>query len=234
MLADINDCYLQANFLANSLYSGKISPEEFNRCINIAQQEYERKMLGFPELYTVEKREAPIEIQVTQVVNDAMRTFLMAKDITKTGLGFTLPSDFVAFVTDGYLFVWQQDGQSLAIPIPIDFLTSAEWGERLQNYVTKPTLDYPAATYENGIIITEPNTITGMKLRYYRYPVTPKWAFTINANDQPVYDPANSVQLEFPSNDWDNIIQKVVSLWATFLREDSLKAMTQNRIVTGQ
>lgn len=234
MLQNINDVYLLANFLANSLYSGKISPSEFNLCVNIAQQQYQRKLIGLPELYTVDKREAPIEIQVTYVVSDAMRPFIKSTDIVKSGLGFSVPSDFVAFVGNGYLHVAQSNGQNIATNTAIDFVTTGEWQERMQNYVTRPSLEYPIATYENNKIIVEPSVIDNLRLRYYRYPATPVWGFTMNANDQPIYNQNTSTQLEFPNNDWENITRIVVNYWAEFMRDIDLKNMEQSRIVTGQ
>jgi hypothetical protein len=234
MLQNINDVYLLANFLANSLYSGKISPSEFNLCVNIAQQQYQRKLIGLPELYTVDKREAPIQIQVTYVVSDAMRSFIKSADIQKTSNGFTLPADFVAMVENEYMYVELLNGQSVGTHTPIDFVTTTEWGERRQNYVTRPNYEYPIATYENGRIITEPSGIDIIKLRYYRYPVTPVWGFTMNANDQPIYNPNTSVQLEFPSNDWENITHILVGYWSTFIRDIQLKDIEQSRVIIGQ
>lgn len=203
-------------------------------CINIAQQQYHRKLIGLPELYTVDKREAPIQIQVSYVVTDALRPFIKSTDLVKSGSGFNLPADYVAFVASGYLFVELVNGQNIADPVTVDFLTTTEWQEKRQNYITKPTLEYPAATFENNQIIVEPTSLDNLKIRYYRYPVTPVRAFTINANDQDVYDPANSVQLEFPSNDWENIAHVVVSYWATWMRDIPLKQIENNRIVGGQ
>jgi hypothetical protein len=65
-------------------------------------------------------------------------------------------------------------------------------------------------------------------LQYIRLPITPKWAFTVNADDQEVYDPANSVQLEFRNIEWQNIANLAIKYYSMFLRDgESYQAINQ-------
>lgn len=235
MLANINDVYLFFNAILNKNQSGAISPDDFNRFINVGQQQYFRKMLGLPELYTVEKREAPIEVQTTQVISDSMRYFIKSVPLQKSGTGFNWPTDLAALLPNNFLFTYQNpDGTTGATIQPIDFVSIGELGYRQNNYVTMPANEYPSATYLNGQIVVYPDTINTMYGVYYRYPVTPVFAYTINANDQVVYNALTSVDLEFPNLDWENITHVAIKYAGQFLREEFILQTEQARIVQGQ
>lgn len=235
-MQDINEAYNFCGFLANKIQSGSITPDNFNLIIGVANTQYFRLKLGLPEMYTVEKREAPQEIQVTQAINDTLRPFIKSATLAKTGNGFSLPADFAAFVPSGYLYVTQVNGQNSAVQQPIDFVNMGERGIRLNNYITYPTLEYPICTYIDNQLVAEPKDIESMTLYYYRYPKTPFRGYTINANDQDVYDPTSppTQQIEFPNLEWENICHIAVKYWATMLREQELYSIEQSRIFSGQ
>lgn len=233
-LNNINDCYIFTNTVANKSQSGSLQPDAWNNLACFAVVQYQRLKLGLPEMYSVDKRQAPQEIQATQAIQDSLRKFIKRVNIPISGQGFAIPADLCAFVPSSYLYVYQVDGQTETTYIPLDFVTAAEWDERQQNYITKPTLEYPIATYENGQIIVAPTGIGSIGLRYYRYPLEPNWGYTINANDQAVYDPATSVDFEFPKLEWENICHIILKYWAIYLRGEFLYQTTEKRLITGQ
>lgn len=233
-LNNINDCYIFTNTVANKNQSGSLAPDNWNNLASFAVVQYQRLKLGLPELYTVDKRQAPQEIQVTQAIDDSLRKFIKRTTVSKSGDGFDIPVDMAAFVPSSYLYTYVQDGQAASTPIPLDFVTASEWNERMQNYITNPTYEYPMAMYENGQIVVAPNGIDTIGLRYYRYPVNPVWGYTVNASDQAVYDPLTSVDFEFPKLEWENICNIILKYWAIYLRGDLLYQTTDKRIITGQ
>jgi len=231
---DINEAYNFCGFLANKIQSGSITPDNFNLIIGVANTQYFRLKLGLPEMYTVEKREAPQEIQVTQAINDTLRPFIKSATLIQNGKGFDLPADFAAFVPSGYLYVTQVNGENSAVQQPIDFVNMGERGIRLNNYITYPTLEYPICTYIDNQLVAEPSDIKAMTLYYYKYPATPFRNYVINANDQDEYVALGSTQIPFPNLEWENICEIAVKYWATMLREEFLYQATQSRIEKGQ
>lgn len=235
MLANINDVYLFFNAVLNKNQSGSITPSDFSLFINVAQQQYLRLKLGLPELYAVDKRQAPQEIQTTQVIDDSVRMFIKSAQLVKNGGGFDWPVDLVALVPSGYVYVYQNpDGSTVTSAQPIDFVSIGEYWERKNNYITYPTYEYPIMTWMNGQMLVEPLGINQFQMMYYRYPVTPVFAFTTNANDQVVYDPVNSVQLEFPNLDWENIAHIAIKYAAQYLREEFVFGTEDKRVMSGQ
>lgn len=233
MFSNINSIYEYINFIANKNQSGSISPNEFNISINAAQQEYLRIKLGLTELYSVQKRESPQQFQATQSISDSLRPFIVTANIQKNGNGFDLPPNFAAWGNSDYLYVQQVNGQNYAVTQPMEFVTLSERAIRLNNYIIYPTLEYPIATYLNNQIVVDPTDVTGITFSYVRYPVTPIWAYTL-VNDEPVYDNSNSVQLEFPNLDWENIAYIVLKYYGIFLRDTELYSTSDNRIKTGE
>jgi hypothetical protein len=232
MLNDINDVYNFCGFIANKQSSFEITPDEFNICINVAQQQYFKTKLGFPEEYSVEKREARQEFQTTQSNSDSLRPFIVTKSLIKNGAGFDIPTDFACFAGNSYLFVEQIDGVTTPSIQPIEVVTIGERGIRLNNYIKYPTYEYPIGTYLNGQLVTNPDDISAVTLTYVRYPKTPIRNYTV-VNDFNVYDPIGSVQLEFPNLDWENIAHLVVRYWSVFMRDNDLYAVEETRIKTG-
>ncbi len=234
MLANINEVYnFSLGLITNKEQSGEISPDQFNLAINVAQQQYFKVKLGIPELYSVEKREAPQQFQASQSISDSLRKFIVSATLTKSGNGFNLPPNFAAWGDNDYLEVQLIDGQNVAVNQSIEFVTIGERGFRLNNYIKPPSYQYPIVTYLDNQLVVDPAGITGIKLSYVRYPTTPVRAYTV-VNDFNIYDPANSTQLEFPNLDWEDIAHIAIDYWSTNLREEFLKQSEQSRIKTGQ
>lgn len=230
---NINDVYLFANMLANKLYSGAISPDEFNLCAPIGQLNHLRVRIGLPELYKVGERQAPQQLEASQMLDDVTQIFFKTSTVNSTTGLFTIPTDFLAYRPS---FYWQiyldENGVAQKKRRPFDFLTSGEADIKEDNYVTPPTLEYPAISYENGVLTARPVEIEQLELRYVRYPVTPVRNYTPNANDQDTYNATGSVSFEFQKSEWEMITQRIVKYWATKFREEGLfqvadKAATQ-------
>lgn len=231
---NINDCYLYSNFLANKTQSGSITPEQFNLCADVGQLLHLKVKLGLPEEYSVDKREARQEFQTTLNNSDSLRKFIVSKSATLNGAGFDFPTDWVAFANGDYIFVEQINGVNTVTPQPVEFVTIGERGLRLNDYITKPSFEYPICTYLNGQIVVNPTGVDRITLIYVREPVKPKWNYTVNASDQPVYNPTGSVDFEFPKIEWEQICNRIVKYWAVNLREGELYQSVDKAIQTGQ
>jgi hypothetical protein len=213
VFANINDVVLYINLILNKNQAGSLNGNEVSLALNVAQQEYLRIKIGLPEQFTTDRREAPQQFQVAQVISDAVLPFIVSQTINKN---------------DDYIEVVQNNGQNVVRTQPIEFVTLGERALRLSDYINYPTIEYPVATYMNSQILINPDTISRINLQYIRLPITPKWAFTVNADDQEVYDPANSVQLEFRNIEWQNIANLAIKYYSMFLRDgESYQAINQ-------
>lgn len=234
MFQNINSVKNYCDFILNKNQSGSMSGQEFSLSINVAQQSYLRIKLGLPETFTVNKREAPQQFQTTTENATSLMPFTVSQQITKTGVGFNMPTDFAAWGDTNYLYAVYDNGQNVVTRQPIEFVNLAERAIRLNSYITQPSNEYPICTYLNNQLFIDPATVNTIELSYVRYPVTPVWGYTVNANDQEVYDPATSVQLEFPNMDWQNIANLAIKYCAMFLRDGEIYQAIVKQIDEGK
>lgn len=233
MFGNINDVKKYCDFILNKNQSGSMSGQEFSLSINVAQQAYLRVKLGLPETFNVQLRQAPQQFQTTIENASSLRPFTVSSQLTKSGNGFTLPTNFAAWGDSNYLYAVYQNGQNQTTKQPIEFVNLAERSIRLNSYITQPSVEYPIATYMNNQLLVEPSDVGVIELVYVRYPITPVWGYTVNANDQEVYDPLTSVQLEFPNMDWQAIANLAIKYCAMFLRDGEIYQGIQQTIKEG-
>lgn len=231
---NINECLLFTNMLANKQYSGAISPEEFNICAPVGQLNHLRVKIGLPELYSVQLRQAPQQLEASQILEDVLRDFMVSATIISTTGTFTIPTDFVAYRPSSYKYTFMEGGIAKSKRVPLEFVTSGEADLRNDNYVTQPSIAYPIINYEDGKLVVQPmGSIEEITLRYVKYPIDPKWNYTINANDQAVYNPVGSFNFAFPKEEWEMICERILKYWAIKFREEQLYSVADKAVNTG-
>jgi hypothetical protein len=102
--------------------------------------------------------------------------------------------------------------------IPVD---DNEIGYRLNSRIVPPTRDFPIMAYYDGYMQVHPIDLQRVTMTYLREPLRPVWAFTL-VNGRPVYDAANSVDVEFPFEVYNEIMVKILSYVGINLREGAL------------
>ena len=120
-----------------------------------------------------------------QVSADTYSPFL--KEIPLTGIAgvFNFPSDYRHTVS-----------ANTTLSRPVTVVTKNQFYQILIDHVNFPTLQYPYATILNGSFFVQPS-MTDITFCYLRKPAVPFWNWTV-INDEEVYNPVGSVQLEYP------------------------------------
>lgn len=155
-----------------------VTPNEFNSYLARANEELFN--LGF----RIEAN-GTLTFDSAQVSSDIYSPFL--KEIPLTGVGglFNFPQDYRHLVS-----------ANTTLSKPITIVTKRQFDQVLVDHVNFPTLDYPYATIFNGSFFVQPS-MTNIKFSYLRKPVVPFWNWT-TVNDEEIYNPVGSVQLQFP------------------------------------
>lgn len=213
---NVDELYQWINFMSNKQQSGQISPDEFNKCLGALYLEPLRIKLGLPEEYQVGLPQARQSYQVSQMITDDIKKFITEATIDVNASGFfPIPANYAYFSSLRYVYVEAVDDGCNAAPIVndnfIEIVTDGEYVFRLNNAVTPPTLAYPIGNFYGSGIRIKPNDITQAILTYVRMPVKPIRNYTILPNDEDVYNPTGSVQLEYPEmmhNDFAVIVAK--------------------------
>jgi hypothetical protein len=221
------------NTLGNKEQSGEYSPDQINTAFTVVNIELIKTKIGLPEAYQVGSPKAPQSYQITQQISDEVRPFIVTQNLTKSGTGFNIPTDLYAFSSLQYDYtVLGDDGLSRLEIQPIEFVTDGERLYRLNNYIKKPSYEYPIAAYLNNQYRVYPDGITYMTITYVRKPVTPVYGYTLNG-DFIIYDPATSVQLEWPEILHPDFAVRCAKYLGVTIREEELYNMMQQRLAQG-
>ncbi len=201
---NVNEIYvLMQDILAKNIQQGYLSPDDFNTYINQAQRSYLDYLLGEYQQYQA-KRPIPV---VSFAQNERVRTSIAPLIYNRI-----LAIDSVTGIA----------------PFPNDFeQVDAMWGlygfynirftqqDRLQsNYrsVIDPVAENPIYLIKHEGFQFFPETTGSSRLSYVRTPPEIEWAYTLDSNNLPVYDPVNSSQPVWADPDIYNIIVRALAM----------------------
>jgi hypothetical protein len=107
--------------------------------------------------------------------------------------------------------------------IPVTVVSDNERWAYLQSSLRRPTKEYPICTFlGNDVIQFYPADMRSAKLTYIRYPITAKWAYILDPDGYPLYDPANSINIEFPEICADEMAVTLLNRVGISIREMGL------------
>lgn len=207
-MQNIWDVYQYNLTRLNKEQSGRsLTAEEFNIVCPVAVMEYFKLKIGLPEAYQIGTPLAPQEWQVSQKITDDARhllTWMGGPDkplmkLDEYGVA-DVPTDYVAFSSCYFDQQYQKDCDSPVInkPRAIEFVPDAVYADRVASPVKYPTEKAPIAKWFGTKIQFNPIGLQFVNFTYLRKPLTPFLAVTVDSNSDYVYDPLNSVQIDFP------------------------------------
>lgn len=212
MVYIINEVYKFTQFILAKDQNGYATPAQFNTAFKQASDWLFNRYYGLPESYQVNNPIPPIGYDLTQAVEDALLPFTIPSNMVIDSNGHGIrPADYVHVigvgkqvkVTDKYCGdeAWKNYEW-----VDIDILTEDTWRNRLSSELVPVNAQNPVCRFYNNYIQFAPKNLLYCTFTYLRYPVTAVWAYT-TVNDEPVFDPTNSVD-----TDWS--VQMVPSLKA--------------------
>lgn len=233
-----NYCLLRLN---KDQVGRSITIPQFNLAAMVVSYEYFKLKVGLPEQYQPGKPFPAQAWQVSKKITDDMQHLLKwmggpdnpQLSIDKYGISI-LPEDYFAFSSCYFNYIEQSDCENIETkPKEVDFLTDAEWSDRMNSVVVMPELKYPIAKMGSGKIQFAPKGLRVVDFTYLREPVTPILAYTIDGNNDYVYDAANSVQFDFPQVCLPDITNMIYEVMAGNLKSQLDLQIAQQRKVQG-
>lgn len=197
------------NARANKDQSGRsFTVDQFNYILEGIDIDYLKLKYGLPEEY---KPGAPLPRQaweVTQKITDDLRhlkKILGGRDfpllaVDKYGYA-DIPSDYVhqsSLRWDQTLNAPDCKSENELNQIPIEVLTDADFDGRLYDSIRVPWTKYPFCKFNNSYIEFKPANIQFVVFSYISMPISAYLAVTVDNNNDYVYDPVNSRDLEWP------------------------------------
>jgi hypothetical protein len=210
------------------------TPKDFNIAVERAFVSWVMDQYGNPHKYQPGRPIPNIQWQVTQNITDNLRFLLERRNFTVGSDGkFTIPdgtfNSLEGSVAPKYLHVssirspytTQKNGALKSVDTPVTILKDHEIGERIFSEIDSPTLKYPVCGFYDSFVQFYPKNIGRVTFTYLRIPTPPKWAFT-TVNNRPVYDAANSVDIESPDITHNEIAMRTLSYLGISIREQQL------------
>lgn len=203
---DIYELYKYLLYLANKSQKGfKLRIDDYVRNLKIANFEYFAKTCGLTDEFQPGMPFSKTAMEISQVVTDRMHRFKkimgdlnMSLVIDSDGHA-SIPSDYLHVASIGYKkFTTNPDCVTYKENMrPVEILTEGQWNHRLQSSVNPPSTEYPVARFMTDYIEFRPKDIQLVDFVYLRKPVDPVLVYTIDSNDDIVYDQSGSTQLEW-------------------------------------
>jgi hypothetical protein len=230
-MVNIDELYRTVQFFANKEQSGFITPSEFNLLADRAQMEMFMKKFGNPEAVVGPMQPYPkYSYQETQKITDDLRPFVKRINLNLNFGQLQYPEDYVHFASLMAVRFVNIAGTSNSIPrhIEIQAVDESELGYMLGSDIVYPEPDYPVVAFYDNYMQVYPIETSNVIFTYLRRPVKPLWAFDI-VNNRPVYNDANSVDIEFPDETLNEIAMKILSYVGINLREPSLMQYSETQ-----
>ena len=206
-LNDIN--FLVSYALEKKAPGIELPQNKFEQLLHQAQLMQFRRKLGIPEQYDPR---APQGFEVNKIITSDLEPFkVIMGDKTmelKVKNGYAdLPKDYYYPST----MRLRQVKAGVESWRKVDILSDKEFDDRVASALLNPSLRFPVANFQAGVIRIAPMIIKSIYFVYLRLPKKPVYAVKFNRGFAE-YDPANSTKLE-----WNDV--NILDIIAIMLNE---------------
>ena len=227
-MVNINNVYQSVLVITNKDNRGYITPDEFNRLAEQAQNEI------FASYFA---REAGYELNafLTSDFSDpntylAEKISVFYKALTKLNNEFTYPDNLYRV------------GVVSVDDIVADRASNEEIKYINLSPLTAPVKKQPVYTLTNSGVVVYPSTITtGVKLDYLKKPIRPKWGYVLNGTipyyDPTVFDPATdsydvaakSYNFELHPSEENNLVVNILNYAGVVIKQADVAGFARGK-----
>ncbi|MFN8296812.1 MAG: hypothetical protein U0T69_11490 [Chitinophagales bacterium] len=243
------------DFLANLSQQGYVSPEKRDELAKYASYGLFKQRLGFPEQMEFQTAIPKISYARTKKIHIDLEPFrkIIPLQVSNDKILLTaLPED--VFITNiRYKTIVEEKNLHLQRKLKncgckpatadqqypnyitylgdIDPVQEDKWSNRVNSSIIKQAI---YCTYHDSILFHFPlgNNPT-VEIHYLAKPVTPKWNYTI-VNDEPVYDPSGSVDLEWNELLTDEVAARMLKEYSKYNSDQGGAQHAQGKINNGE
>lgn len=225
-------------FVAKKAQSGaNPTPSQFNLAVQRAFYEWVMKRYGNPKEYTPKAPFPRIGFQETQKISDDLGFLITKRDfpVSQEGKleypdGATV-KDVNSAVAPKYLHASSMRsvygykdsaGATQQKSVDIKAIKDFELGNTLASSIVTPTVRFPVYAFYDTYMQFHPKDLQRVEFTYLREPTKPVWAYTLDANNRPVYDSSNSVDIESGEESMNEIAFDTLSFMGVSIRDQFL------------
>lgn len=231
------------NFILNKEQTGRsVKPEEWNIIFPYVNFAYFKRKFGLTEEFKPGMPFSKSAWEVVQQITDSLGVFKVIMGDTNSPMIIDSdghadkPSDYLHVSSIRYIKVTNDANCGVDTRLtPIEILTDAEWAHVVGSRIRPPSFNYPVAMFQNTYIQFLPKNLQYVEFTYLRTPVTPVYAYTLNATtDEVTYNQSGSTQFEWEENDISDIIMMILEYCGLNLKEDRIVQLSELKKQTGQ
>lgn len=226
-MISVNEVKQYSDYISNKEQSGNsITPEQFNLLLRRGLDDLFKQRYGLPEEYQPGMPLPRMAYEVTQKMKDDLRMCKVTDSFSVDSKGqMLLPEDYVHYTRLTY--VYYQNNKEAGKPderfVGIEVIDDDKWDSRRTHPVKIPNKKkIIIGNFNSDNIEFYPRDLGKVEMAYLRYPQTPVWAFTVDAEDNVVFDPGNSVDIEMPKILTNDLTRIILSYIGINLRESGL------------
>jgi hypothetical protein len=223
-MININEFDQALLFILNKNEQGKAKPADRNRATNMAQRQLFKERYGKPEEYQPGRPVPRQAFAMTQKIHDDLAGFIEGWHPELTDGTAPLPDDYAHLIT-----LWSESEDDVVSMVKV--IGENELPQRLSSHILKPTKMHPVATMDK-VIRVYPKTIPNVSMSYLRLPAEAKWAYTTESG-RPVYDPENSVDLEWPEGCMNDLLIRAASFLGVNLKAGDITQYAEAKQQSG-
>ena len=180
---NINDMYQICQYAINKAQNGYLTPSQFNLLANQAQTSYQDYLLGEFQQYQYGRPQAKVNYSQNSDTRQRLTPFIAETTLTVLGTGnVNYPTDYL-----------QTDSMRTTANDRIRFIQQ----DSIYSYVNSqidPIATNPVYLLGDVGFLFYPATIGTAVLTYIKNAPTMVWAYTLDANNRPVFAPAGQTQ----------------------------------------
>lgn len=216
--------YQIVNFIINKNQQGNLTPANFNLLANQAQTSFMDYLLGEFQQYQYGRPVARVEFGSNEIVRQRLTPFIYGYNLSIDVSGHSAyPYDFQQVDA-----MWNIYGDDRVRYVQQDYLYSY-----LKSKID-PVETNPIYLIEDIGFRFYPTNFGAAKLSYVRTPTEIRWAYTLDGNGRPVYDPINSINPVWYDVDMLEIISRVLKMVGVNLQAAQVSQYANQITTNGQ
>lgn len=257
---DIFDIWQKLMSMANTQQQGFIRPDiNFTNWYNSVSNElFTSLAMDFGKSYQLSDKLAPFLVTANVIVNpqpglpydlltlpNNFEYFTSARVIRQRNEQRCMLSpeypivdgsgQFVQFVDPYFANVAQNYAANNIIEVDVKLVDNQRWGGYMQHVTKKPTWDSPKVTEiasitGNKMLKVAPKGIQSIVLDYLRTPRKAVFSYTIDSNDNIIYDSSGSVQLEWSNTLENEFLERLMKKYAVYVREMGVYQVSEQNL----
>lgn len=227
--------------ILNKDQSGRMRTPDFNLAVESASNWKLVESTDDIKDYKPGQPVGPIAWQKSRMVTEILRHLLIKVPIWPTSQGLIDLPDNLFYTSDVRMPYFKcpgdcttaEDWTRVPYHVQVKIVDNDEMANILSNDLVRPTMRYPFGEFIGDTIQVYPTNVPVVLLSYIRYPNTPRYGVTILPSGREVFDPATSVDIDWPMSCFNDLAFKTLEFMGINIRDIDVTQFSDSKERSG-